>query len=261
MRELQRLDWDARPGRRRRRPRCRADAFCHSMVRSLVGALLDVGRGRRGVEFPAELLRAGRAGVGGGGGARARADAGRRGLPARRRAGRPRRRHPAGAACFRRVSEPDIPLYRCTPRGESGGVSTETDAGRLRRQDRRRRTGWQRTGGRRRPPRQAAPAVLDVDLAQHGVRHDLRRRAGGGGVRPDVRPGRRRDRARQRAGGRGARPAVGARAVGRGAADGAGPPRVRLPRQHPAVRADDDHVRVRVVRGQQRQRLVRARAR
>jgi tRNA pseudouridine38-40 synthase len=36
-----------------------ADAFCHSMVRSLVGALLDVGRGRRGVEFPVELLRRG----------------------------------------------------------------------------------------------------------------------------------------------------------------------------------------------------------
>jgi tRNA pseudouridine38-40 synthase len=36
-----------------------ADAFCHSMVRSLVGALLDVGRGRRGMGFPAELLRRG----------------------------------------------------------------------------------------------------------------------------------------------------------------------------------------------------------
>lgn len=33
-----------------------ADAFCHSMVRSLVGALLDVGRGRRGPEWPAALL-------------------------------------------------------------------------------------------------------------------------------------------------------------------------------------------------------------
>jgi tRNA pseudouridine38-40 synthase len=33
-----------------------ADAFCHSMVRSLVGALLDVGRGRRAVEWPAALL-------------------------------------------------------------------------------------------------------------------------------------------------------------------------------------------------------------
>lgn len=33
-----------------------ADAFCHSMVRSLVGAVLDVGRGRRPVDWPAELL-------------------------------------------------------------------------------------------------------------------------------------------------------------------------------------------------------------
>jgi tRNA pseudouridine38-40 synthase len=34
-----------------------ADAFCHSMVRSLVGALLAVGQGRRPPEWPAELLR------------------------------------------------------------------------------------------------------------------------------------------------------------------------------------------------------------
>jgi tRNA pseudouridine38-40 synthase len=34
-----------------------ADAFCHSMVRSLVGALLDVGRGRRGEDWPRALLR------------------------------------------------------------------------------------------------------------------------------------------------------------------------------------------------------------
>ncbi|WP_433504239.1 tRNA pseudouridine(38-40) synthase TruA [Pseudonocardia halophobica] len=41
-----------------------ADAFCHSMVRSLVGALLDVGRGRRAVDWPAALLgRAEREGV------------------------------------------------------------------------------------------------------------------------------------------------------------------------------------------------------
>lgn len=33
-----------------------ADAFCHSMVRSLVGALLDVGRGRRAPDWPATLL-------------------------------------------------------------------------------------------------------------------------------------------------------------------------------------------------------------
>jgi tRNA pseudouridine38-40 synthase len=36
-----------------------ADAFCHSMVRSLVGALLAVGDGRRPVDFPASLLGAG----------------------------------------------------------------------------------------------------------------------------------------------------------------------------------------------------------
>jgi tRNA pseudouridine38-40 synthase len=34
-----------------------ADAFCHSMVRSLVGALLDVGRGRRAPDWPSVLLQ------------------------------------------------------------------------------------------------------------------------------------------------------------------------------------------------------------
>jgi tRNA pseudouridine38-40 synthase len=34
----------------------RADAFCHSMVRALVGCLLMVGDGRRPVGFPAEVL-------------------------------------------------------------------------------------------------------------------------------------------------------------------------------------------------------------
>ena len=33
-----------------------ADAFCHSMVRSLVGALLAVGEGRRPGEWPGGLL-------------------------------------------------------------------------------------------------------------------------------------------------------------------------------------------------------------
>jgi tRNA pseudouridine38-40 synthase len=36
-----------------------ADAFCHSMVRALVGALLAVGDRRRPVEWPAEVLAAG----------------------------------------------------------------------------------------------------------------------------------------------------------------------------------------------------------
>ena len=34
-----------------------ADAFCHSMVRSLVGALIAVGEGRQPVTWPASLLR------------------------------------------------------------------------------------------------------------------------------------------------------------------------------------------------------------
>jgi tRNA pseudouridine38-40 synthase len=37
----------------------RADAFCHHMVRSLVGALIAVGEGRRAVSWPAEVLAAG----------------------------------------------------------------------------------------------------------------------------------------------------------------------------------------------------------
>ncbi|WP_426246216.1 tRNA pseudouridine(38-40) synthase TruA [Nocardioides sp. LHG3406-4] len=38
----------------------RADAFCHSMVRSLVGCLLAIGDGRRPVAWAAEMLAAGR---------------------------------------------------------------------------------------------------------------------------------------------------------------------------------------------------------
>ncbi|MGW7525329.1 tRNA pseudouridine(38-40) synthase TruA [Streptomyces sp. NPDC054783] len=37
----------------------RADAFCHNMVRSLIGALLFVGDGHRGPEWPAMVLAAG----------------------------------------------------------------------------------------------------------------------------------------------------------------------------------------------------------
>lgn len=36
--------------------RVEADAFCHSMVRSLVGALLEVGDGRRDIGWPATVL-------------------------------------------------------------------------------------------------------------------------------------------------------------------------------------------------------------
>ncbi|MFJ3662106.1 tRNA pseudouridine(38-40) synthase TruA [Streptomyces sp. NPDC090119] len=37
----------------------RADAFCHNMVRSLIGALLFVGDGHRGPEWPGKVLGAG----------------------------------------------------------------------------------------------------------------------------------------------------------------------------------------------------------
>jgi tRNA pseudouridine38-40 synthase len=58
VRALQRLSW-ARAGDGVVEAAVSADAFCHSMVRSLVGALLDVGRGRRAVAWPAGLLTRG----------------------------------------------------------------------------------------------------------------------------------------------------------------------------------------------------------
>jgi tRNA pseudouridine38-40 synthase len=54
IRELQRLSW-TRDGHLLE-ARVSADAFCHSMVRSLVGALLAVGEGRKPVSWPATLL-------------------------------------------------------------------------------------------------------------------------------------------------------------------------------------------------------------
>lgn len=36
-----------------------ADAFCHSMVRALVGSVIPVGLGRGDVDFPHEVLTAG----------------------------------------------------------------------------------------------------------------------------------------------------------------------------------------------------------
>ena len=57
IRELQRLDW-ARDAEGVLIARVSADAFCHSMVRSLTGALLAVGEGRSAVDWPASLLAA-----------------------------------------------------------------------------------------------------------------------------------------------------------------------------------------------------------
>jgi len=57
IRELQRLTW-TRDADGVLSAAVSADAFCHSMVRSLVGALTAVGEGRRGVDWPASLLTA-----------------------------------------------------------------------------------------------------------------------------------------------------------------------------------------------------------
>jgi tRNA pseudouridine38-40 synthase len=55
VRALQRMSWSRAPDGVVTAA-VSADAFCHSMVRSLVGALLDVGRGRRGPDWPGGLL-------------------------------------------------------------------------------------------------------------------------------------------------------------------------------------------------------------
>ncbi len=58
IRTLQDLSW-ARDGAGLAVATVRADAFCHHMVRSLVGCLLAVGDGRRPVGWPADVLAAG----------------------------------------------------------------------------------------------------------------------------------------------------------------------------------------------------------
>ncbi len=55
IRELQRLHW-TRAADGVLTAEVSADAFCHSMVRSLVGALLAVGEGRKPLAWPASLL-------------------------------------------------------------------------------------------------------------------------------------------------------------------------------------------------------------
>ncbi|GII89401.1 tRNA pseudouridine synthase A [Sphaerisporangium siamense] len=55
IRELQRLEWAREPGGLLVATVV-ADAFCHSMVRALVGALLAVGEGNRPVEWPGTVL-------------------------------------------------------------------------------------------------------------------------------------------------------------------------------------------------------------
>jgi tRNA pseudouridine38-40 synthase len=59
VRALLELDWSRRPDGLLVLT-VRADAFCHSMVRSLVGAMLAVGDGRRPPQWPGSLLTRGR---------------------------------------------------------------------------------------------------------------------------------------------------------------------------------------------------------
>src|SRR5262249_33774883 len=56
VRALERLDW-TRAEPHLLSAHIAADAFCHSTVRSVVGALLVVGEGRRLPDWPASLLR------------------------------------------------------------------------------------------------------------------------------------------------------------------------------------------------------------
>lgn len=58
IRTLQELRWERRPDGILEAT-VRADAFCHNMVRSLVGAMLFVGDGHRPAEWPAKVLAAG----------------------------------------------------------------------------------------------------------------------------------------------------------------------------------------------------------
>ncbi|NXY94431.1 tRNA pseudouridine(38-40) synthase TruA [Streptomyces sp. BR123] len=57
IRTLQQLSWE-RGGDGIVTATVRADAFCHNMVRSLVGALLHVGDGHRTADWPGKVLRA-----------------------------------------------------------------------------------------------------------------------------------------------------------------------------------------------------------
>jgi tRNA pseudouridine38-40 synthase len=60
IRRLLRYEWAREPGDGHvAAANVEADAFCHSMVRALVGAALAVGDGRRDVEWPAQVLAAG----------------------------------------------------------------------------------------------------------------------------------------------------------------------------------------------------------
>ncbi|GAA3761560.1 tRNA pseudouridine(38-40) synthase TruA [Salinactinospora qingdaonensis] len=59
IRELQRLSWERMEQPHFYAATVQADAFCHNMVRALVGALLAVGDGRRDIAWPGRVLAGG----------------------------------------------------------------------------------------------------------------------------------------------------------------------------------------------------------
>ena len=100
----------------------RADAFCHSMVRSLVGALLAVGEGRKADVWPAGLLPCRGTSQRGRRSAGARTHAGRGRVSAGRRPGRARRadppppRRPKRLPLTRRLTRPRLTQRLTRPR-------------------------------------------------------------------------------------------------------------------------------------------------
>ncbi|MFB6816100.1 tRNA pseudouridine(38-40) synthase TruA [Streptomyces sp. NPDC056347] len=58
IRTLQKLSWERDPATGIMTATVQADAFCHNMVRALIGAALFVGDGRRPAEWPAQVLAA-----------------------------------------------------------------------------------------------------------------------------------------------------------------------------------------------------------
>ena len=96
VRTLLRLDW-ARTGAAVAEATVVADAFCHNMVRALVGALLKVGDGSQASRLARPGARGPGPGPGRAGGGPARAVPGGGRLPSGRRTGRPRHRRPEPA--------------------------------------------------------------------------------------------------------------------------------------------------------------------
>ena len=128
-----------------------ADAFCHSMVRALVGAVVPVGEGRLAADVPGEVLPGGVATQGqGDAGARALARGGR--LPGGRRPGRSRRGGPGDPRAARLSDGRPAPASGGPTVGEHGAPARGSDPRAATREvghvDRGRRAGRARSADR-----------------------------------------------------------------------------------------------------------------